>query len=207
VLRGEVSNEVVYDKVLEVALTYLPPKPPAQVAPQTNTSTTVSLGQTGPRLPQTGTAFAGGGTIAYPEEPALVDADRWADRRKIDGLVDLLVIREVRQVEVEYLSFTRHYPLHTTVYNPLAGGFLSGKYKPGATFAPADVRAKHKAEDRDRKIAEAQRIQQTEVPAGVDMASWALAWCLRDPVVTCVIPGCKDVQQVESNARAADLAD
>ena len=103
VLRGEVSNEVVYDKVLEVALTYLPPKPPAQVAPQTNTSTTVSLGQTGPRLPQTGTAFAGGGTIAYPEEPALVDADRWADRRKIDGLVDLLVIREVRQVEVDVI--------------------------------------------------------------------------------------------------------
>jgi Flp pilus assembly secretin CpaC len=33
VLKGEVSNEVVYDKVLEMAMTYLPPKPPAAVAP------------------------------------------------------------------------------------------------------------------------------------------------------------------------------
>src|SRR5215468_12500321 len=34
VLRGEVSNEVVYDKVLEIAQSYLPPRPPAQVGPQ-----------------------------------------------------------------------------------------------------------------------------------------------------------------------------
>ena len=37
VLRGEVSNEVVYDRVLEVVATYLPPKPPATVAPSTST--------------------------------------------------------------------------------------------------------------------------------------------------------------------------
>ena len=39
------------------------------------------------------------------------------------------------------------------------------------------------------------------------MAQWALAWCLRHPAVTCVIPGCKTVEQVESNAIAADLPD
>jgi aryl-alcohol dehydrogenase-like predicted oxidoreductase len=38
------------------------------------------------------------------------------------------------------------------------------------------------------------------------MAQWALAWCLRHDAVTCVIPGCKDVRQVESNAAAAELA-
>jgi pilus assembly protein CpaC len=54
VLRGEVSNEVVYDKVLEVAQSYLPPKPPAQVAPQTNTTTSVSV-LPSVRLPPTGT--------------------------------------------------------------------------------------------------------------------------------------------------------
>ena len=37
------------------------------------------------------------------------------------------------------------------------------------------------------------------------MAKWALAWCLRHEAVTSVIPGCKDVRQVESNAAAADL--
>jgi aryl-alcohol dehydrogenase-like predicted oxidoreductase len=37
------------------------------------------------------------------------------------------------------------------------------------------------------------------------MAPWALAWCLRHPAVTCVIPGCKTVAQVVSNASAAEL--
>jgi aryl-alcohol dehydrogenase-like predicted oxidoreductase len=37
------------------------------------------------------------------------------------------------------------------------------------------------------------------------MAAWALAWCLQHPAVTCVIPGCKSVEQVEFNAAAADL--
>jgi aryl-alcohol dehydrogenase-like predicted oxidoreductase len=37
------------------------------------------------------------------------------------------------------------------------------------------------------------------------MAQWALAWCLNHPAVTSVIPGCKSVEQVRSNARAAEL--
>ncbi len=48
-------------------------------------------------------------------------------------------------------------------------------------------------------------IQREEVPQGVSMATWALAWCLRHPAVSCVIPGCKSVEQVESNAAAAEL--
>ena len=34
---------------------------------------------------------------------------------------------------------------------------------------------------------------------------WALAWCLRDPVVAAVIPGAKSPEQVAENASAADL--
>ena len=37
------------------------------------------------------------------------------------------------------------------------------------------------------------------------MATWAPAWCLQHPAVTCVIPGCKSVAQVEANAKAAEL--
>jgi aryl-alcohol dehydrogenase-like predicted oxidoreductase len=37
----------------------------------------------------------------------------------------------IRQIEIEYVSFTRRYPIHTTVYNPLAGGLLSGKHQRG----------------------------------------------------------------------------
>jgi len=89
---------------------------------------------------------------------------------------------------------------------PLASGFLSGKYKPGTAFTdPHDVRSQRSQEQTEQRLALVQELQQTEVPVGVAMAPWALAWCLQHPAVTCVIPGCKTVAQVASNARAAEL--
>lgn len=88
---------------------------------------------------------------------------------------------------------------------PLASGFLSGKYKPGTTFEKDDVRSLRDQEETERKLALAAEIQNHEVPEGVPMAQWALAWCLKHPAVSCVIPGCKDPHQVELNAKAAEL--
>jgi aryl-alcohol dehydrogenase-like predicted oxidoreductase len=39
----------------------------------------------------------------------------------------------VRQLDVEYFAYARRHPIHTTVYNPLAGGLLAG----GRAFADA----------------------------------------------------------------------
>jgi len=89
---------------------------------------------------------------------------------------------------------------------PLASGYLSGKYKPGAKFEKGDVRSNHKPEEVERKLTEVQKIQKEELPPDVPMAQWALAWCLQHPAVTTVIPGCKDVQQVADNAAAAELS-
>ncbi len=88
---------------------------------------------------------------------------------------------------------------------PLASGFLSGKYQPGASFASDDVREKWYRDGRDEKLELVQKIASEEVPEGVPMAQWALGWVLKHDEVTCVIPGCKNVEQVESNAAAADL--
>ncbi|GIP52677.1 aldo/keto reductase [Paenibacillus vini] len=88
---------------------------------------------------------------------------------------------------------------------PLASGYLSGKYKPGAVFDTTDVRHRHDPENTRRKLEEVEQIARNEVPEGVNMAQWALAWCLRHPAVTAVIPGCKNPAQVESNASAAQL--
>ncbi|MBQ4899745.1 aldo/keto reductase [Paenibacillus sp. Marseille-P2973] len=88
---------------------------------------------------------------------------------------------------------------------PLASGYLSGKYKPGAVFDTTDVRHRHDPENTRRKLEEVEQIARNEVPEGMNMAQWALAWCLRHPAVTAVIPGCKNPAQVESNASAAQL--
>lgn len=90
---------------------------------------------------------------------------------------------------------------------PLASGYLSGKYKPGATFEQNDVRHRHDAEATRQKLEEVLRISQQEVPEGINMAQWALAWCLKNEAVTAVIPGCKNPAQVISNAAAAKLLD
>ncbi len=91
---------------------------------------------------------------------------------------------------------------------PLASGFLSGKYQPDTQFTnPDDVRSLRDPESIRQQLLEVEQIKTTEVPEGVDMAQWALAWCLRHPAVTSVIPGCRNVEQVESNARAVLLLD
>jgi myo-inositol catabolism protein IolS len=88
---------------------------------------------------------------------------------------------------------------------PLASGYLSGKYKPGAVFDQNDVRNNHEQSEVFKQLKLVEEIGRNEVPEGVNMAQWALAWCLKHPAVTSVIPGCKNVEQVELNARAADL--
>ncbi len=111
-----------------------------------------------------------------------------------------------RTPEHDVLPACQDHDLGVLARVPLASGYLSGKYRPDATFEVAsDVRSRHDRAEVRRKLEEAERIRREEVPEGVDMASWALAWCLQHPAVTCVIPGCKDVEQVEANARAAEL--
>jgi aryl-alcohol dehydrogenase-like predicted oxidoreductase len=129
------------------------------------------------------------------------------DRASLVGAGSIQVIynRLQRESEEKVFPSCRKQNLGVLARVPLASGFLSGKYKPGATFAATDVREVWMKEDRDAKLAEVQRIAATEGPADVPMARWALAWCLRHPAVTAVIPGCKSPDQVRDNAAAAEL--
>ena len=111
------------------------------------------------------------------------------------------------EAEREILPSCQRQNLGVLARVPMASGYLSGKYKPGATFGANDFRSTQAREAVDRKLEAVARIQREEVPAGVPMAQWALAWCLRHQAVTCVIPGCKSPEQVESNAKAVDLGD
>ncbi|CAH0118365.1 MULTISPECIES: aldo/keto reductase [unclassified Paenibacillus] len=121
------------------------------------------------------------------------------------GAIQLVYNRLEREPEERVFPSCREQNLGVLARVPLASGYLSGKYKPGATFAANDVRQNHDPAEVKRKLEQAEEIRRNEVPPGVPMAEWALAWCLRNDAVTCVIPGCKNVEQVESNARAAEL--
>lgn len=122
------------------------------------------------------------------------------------SVIQLVYNRLDRRPERRVLPACRDRDLGVLARVPLASGLLSGKYQPGAEFTNKDdIRSLQSQEEVQKNLKLVQEIQKTEVPQGVAMAPWALAWCLQHPAVTCVIPGCKTVEQVESNASAADL--
>ena len=110
-----------------------------------------------------------------------------------------------RRPEQLYFPHARRDQIGILARVPLASGLLSGKYRQGVSFPANDVRATFDAEKLRQDLAEVERLRQAEVPACVPMAQWALAWCLKHPAVSSLIPGCKDPAQVEANAAAAEL--
>lgn len=133
---------------------------------------------------------------------------RYQTERSTDADVEVLQVvynRLERKPEQECYDEAMKQELGVLARVPLASGYLSGKYKSGAKFTGNDYRMTQDPAKVEEKLKEVERIQKNEVPAGVDMAEWALAWCLKHPAVTAVIPGCKSVEQVEKNARAAQL--
>lgn len=122
------------------------------------------------------------------------------------GAIQVRYNRLVRDAEQTVLPSCRQQGLGVLARVPLESGFLSGKYKPDVKFDEADVRSrKYDADTLRQFLEEAARIRENEAPAGVPMAVWALAWCLKHPAVTSVIPGCKTPEHIYQNASAADL--
>ncbi len=89
---------------------------------------------------------------------------------------------------------------------PLANGYLSGKYRPGHWVTSRDDwRSGHDPQEADAQLRAVSSIEADELPDGVPLARWAVAWPLRHDAVTAVIPGCRSIEQLEGNAAAADL--
>ena len=110
-----------------------------------------------------------------------------------------------RVPEREVLPLCKENNLGVLARVPLASGLLSGKYKPGHKFTGTNVRASRDQSKIQNELIEVVNILKEEVPKGIPMASWALAWCLKNPTVTSVIPGCKNIDQVLSNAAASEI--
>ena len=109
-----------------------------------------------------------------------------------------------RDAEKEVLPFCLDQNVGVLARVPLAGGFLSGKYRPGKRWNKNDVRTRSEAQQIDERLSEVDRIMKNEVPPDVPISTWALRWCLAHPAVSAVIPGCKSVGQLQTNAAAAE---
>src|SRR5512137_3003315 len=121
------------------------------------------------------------------------------------GVLQVVYNRLDVRAEAAVFPTARRFNLGVLARVPLASGLLGGKHEVGDKFGPDDFRTTLGKTEIARRIREGERLAENELPPGVSRARWALAWCLRDPVVTAVIPGAKTPEQVAENASAADL--
>jgi aryl-alcohol dehydrogenase (NADP+) len=97
-------------------------------------------------------------------------------------------------------------------YNPLAGGFLSGKHKPGApteggrfTLGGAAGRYQERYWH-DQMFAMVEELRPLAEQAGVSMATLAVQWVLANPVITSPIIGASRPDQLGDSVEAASTA-
>lgn len=115
-----------------------------------------------------------------------------------------------RQLELEHVPLALQHGLGIIPWSPLAGGFLTGKYRPGAPPPPDGRLAKWRDRlerfDTPRHHAILAAIDQVCEQTGASPAAVSLAWLLHKPGVTSVIFGARNVAQLENNLAAAELS-
>lgn len=88
---------------------------------------------------------------------------------------------------------------------PLASGYLTGKYGGDEQFPEGDIRHDMKPEDKKAYAATAARLKEAlEISGKRTLTQAAIQFALKPDAVAVVIPGAKTPQQAEENLRAAD---
>jgi aryl-alcohol dehydrogenase-like predicted oxidoreductase len=112
-----------------------------------------------------------------------------------------------RAIEQELVPYCNAYGVGILPYFPLAGGFLTGKYKRGQP-APAGSRGESSEYVQgymtDANYTRVERMSEWAAARDHSMAELAHAWLLVQPRVSSVISGATGVDQVRSNAKAGD---
>lgn len=115
------------------------------------------------------------------------------------------------RVEREYRSLYEEFGLGTTVWSPLASGFLTGKYlhgiPPGTRLSLRGyewLRKRYDGQDAEVKLGRIRKLGRLAGSLEITLSQLALAWCLKNPDVSTVITGASGPEQVTENMRALD---
>jgi aryl-alcohol dehydrogenase-like predicted oxidoreductase len=109
------------------------------------------------------------------------------------------------EFERELAEVCRAYNLGVLPYSPLAGGFLTGKYRRDNAFeGPRRRSAQKYFNDANWSLLETMDGLGVE-KGGASISQIALAWLLADPLVTSPIIGPRSLEQLQDNLVAADL--
>jgi 1-deoxyxylulose-5-phosphate synthase len=113
-----------------------------------------------------------------------------------------------RRIETELVPCCLAEGLGLLVYFPLAGGVLTGKYKPG-THPPQGSRALTQPQFAERLTEQNLRLAQDMAglasEIGCTISQLTLAWVMNRPGITSALVGATRVAQQEENLKAVDL--
>jgi voltage-dependent potassium channel beta subunit len=114
-----------------------------------------------------------------------------------------------KRVEQEYARLYEDIGLGLTVWSPLAGGLLTGKYRQGV---PAGSRGALegmgflvKGLTHAEKNAAVARLETVAADLGCPLSQLAIAWAARNPRVSTVITGASKISQLRDNLGAVDV--
>ncbi len=134
----------------------------------------------------------------------IAQANEVAKRRNLLGLVSeqSLYNLTARTIELEVIPACRAYGLGLILWSPLAGGILGG--------ALQKIAEGRRAREQQQKAIAAKRPQLEQYESlcrdlGEKPADVALAWLLRNPVVTAPIVGPRTLEQLTGSLRALEL--
>ena len=119
-----------------------------------------------------------------------------------------------RKIEADVLPFCRKYGFAVIPWSPLAGGWLSGKYRKGQKPPEGSRGARRGWETDPDSPSEETRLRVDAVEklvavadqAGIPLSQFALAWNLANPIVTAPIIGPRTMEQLQDNLKAIDVS-
>jgi aryl-alcohol dehydrogenase-like predicted oxidoreductase len=117
-----------------------------------------------------------------------------------------------REIENEVLPLCAEEGVGVIAYNPLAGGFLTGKYHKGQDVVEGTRFALPRAGSRYQKrywqseqFDVVDELKEVVEAHGRDLAQVAIAWVLANPAITSAIVGATSPGQLEGTLPAVDL--
>jgi aryl-alcohol dehydrogenase-like predicted oxidoreductase len=117
----------------------------------------------------------------------------------------------VRGIEAEVLPLCQKYGMGVIPWSPLAGGWLSGRYRLGEE-QPSSTRAERipgrydlSLPENQRKLEAADALAKLAEDSGMTLIEMAIAFVINHPAVTAAIIGPRTMEQLESQLPAGDV--
>ncbi|MGX7199414.1 aldo/keto reductase family protein [Enterococcus nangangensis] len=113
-----------------------------------------------------------------------------------------------RYIEHEMMDVCEKFGIGIVPFSPLAQGLLTGKYRKGQAL-PAGSRATYQGQIKalltPQNLDRVEELVNMAAELNTDLASFSLAWALRDSRISSLITGATNAQQLANNLKALDV--